>query len=142
MNDVLYGRTFGDWPYIWFCQDCRASVGCHVNTAYPLGRMADRKTKELRKKAHEVFDRLWKSELVTRDRAYIWLAHELKIDPATCHIAWLSKDQLKLAMQLSNNYFEERQAIIARRKAKREKAEVSARLQVKKHVANRKRQRA
>jgi hypothetical protein len=81
--------------------------------------MADRATKKLRKDAHDVFDVLWSSELMTRDRAYVWLANELNIAPDEAHIALLNKDQLKQIIKASKVFFDERQNIIDRRKAKR-----------------------
>lgn len=81
--------------------------------------MADRATKKLRKEAHDVFDVLWSSGLMTRDRAYVWLANELNIESEQAHIALLNKDQLKQVIAASKVFFDERQNIIERRKAKR-----------------------
>jgi len=45
----------------WLCKPCDAYVGCHNNTKKPLGTMANRETREWRKKAHAVYDTLWDS---------------------------------------------------------------------------------
>lgn len=117
-NAVLYGTSTGDDSPIYFCEDCRAAVGCHVGTLIPLGRMADKIVRKLRSKAHIEFDNLWKSGLMTREKAYDWLALNLGIDPAQCHIAWLTKDQLKDVATLSADYLAHNQAALIKRKAK------------------------
>ena len=119
-NDKIYGRIYGDWPKIYYCNDCRAAVGCHPGTVIPLGRMADRATRQLRTKAHDEFDKLWRSGLMSRAKAYNWLAASLEIDPSQCHISWLSKDQLKDVATLSADYFSNNYAALVRRKAKKD----------------------
>lgn len=44
----------------YLCKDCDAYVGCHNNTRKPLGTMANKETREWRKKAHSILDPLWK----------------------------------------------------------------------------------
>src|SRR6218665_2087549 len=117
-NDRIYGRQYGDWPYIYFCCDCRAAVGCHPNTHIPLGRMADRATRQLRTKAHDEFDKLWRSGLMPRSKAYNWLASQLGIEASQCHISWLSKDQLKDVATLSADYLTHNYEALVRRKVK------------------------
>ena len=119
-NDRIYGRRYGDWPHIYFCGDCRAAVGCHPGTFVPLGRMADRQTRALRTKAHDEFDRLWQSGLMSRSKAYNWLAAQLSIAPSECHISWLSKDQLKDVATLSADYLSQNYAALVRRKVKKD----------------------
>lgn len=59
-------------------------MGCHPGTDTPLGHMADKATRQARKRAHDVFDALWKpmgSEASRyRAAAYAWLADELGED--------------------------------------------------------------
>jgi hypothetical protein len=118
-NDKIYGRIYGEWPYAYYCDDCKAAVGCHPNTYIPLGRMADKETRQLRTKAHAAFDPLWRSGLMTRSKAYFWLACELKLDVAACHISWLSKQQLKQTVEIAAKYFAETAHLVERRKEKR-----------------------
>jgi hypothetical protein len=117
-NKCVYGQEFGDWPYIYFCNDCRASVGCHPGTDIPLGRMADRATRALRSKAHLAFDKLWNGGLMTRTKAYAWLAAQLEIEHSQCHISWLSMDQLRKVAVLSTAFLEQNLKALMRRKAK------------------------
>lgn len=119
-NDEIYGKLHGEWPHIWFCGDCRASVGCHKGTRTPLGRMANKRTRQLRVKAHEHFDQLWRSGYLSRDKAYDWLAGQLKIDPQDCHISWLNDEQLIQVAELSAEYLTSNAATLARRQAKKD----------------------
>jgi zinc-finger-containing domain len=119
-NAEIYGQEFGKWPYIWHCESCNASVGCHPGTNIPLGRMADRHTRRLRHDVHEIFDRLWKERYMSREKAYQWLAFELGIELEQCHIAWLSKEQLKKAKNITQVYLESFETSLKKRKVKNE----------------------
>ncbi len=86
-NHLQYGKVVGDWPLIYYCFNCKASVGCHAGTNIPLGKMADRETRRERRRAHKEFDRLWQEGLFrTRHGANEWLARELNISRSVCHI--------------------------------------------------------
>lgn len=137
-NDQIYG----DWPKIWFCNDCKAAVGCHPGTEIPLGRMASRKIRRLRAKAHEEFDQLWKSSLMTRSKAYQWLAGKLNIQVEECHISWLNEDQLNLTILISKEYLSDNYEALQRRRvkqdAKRRKRERQKNRRIAKHIKRRK----
>jgi hypothetical protein len=82
--------------------------------------MAGRKTRELRKKAHFVFDRLWQERLMSRDKAYLWLSVALGINRNETHISWLTNDQLHTAIKVSEEFYENSAEALRRRKAKNE----------------------
>jgi hypothetical protein len=119
-NEKVYGRSYGAWPYIYYCEDCKAAVGCHPNTYIALGRLADRATRQLRSKAHEEFDKLWRTGLMSRDKAYTWLSLQLGIEVEECHISQLSKDQLKDVATLSADYLTQNLKALMRRKVKQD----------------------
>ncbi len=48
--------------------------------------VSQRKLSVAKRQAHELFDTLWKSGDVTRTEAYEWLAEELNLSAARCHI--------------------------------------------------------
>lgn len=107
-NKQLYGKSFGKWPIIWLCWTCEASVGCHAETDIPLGFMADRETRQLRLKAHNAFDPLWKkSGKFKRITAYTWLASMLQIPLKECHISQFSKKQCELTVIYSKRKLRE-----------------------------------
>jgi len=91
-NKGVYGKNYGKSVMIWLCRKCDAYVGCHNNTKEPLGTMADRETREWRKKAHATFDPIWKSGKVKRDRAYGFLKRRFGAD---FHIGECNVDQCK-----------------------------------------------
>jgi hypothetical protein len=137
-NDKIYGRQLGKWPYIYRCNDCNSTVGCHPNTYIPLGLMADKQTRLLRKEAHLAFDKLWQEGLYSRSVAYRWLAEQLNISFESCHISWLSKKQLRTTIQLSNEHFEANKHVAERRKEKRNAARTRQREYTKKRIRQRK----
>ena len=58
---------------IYLCSNyptCDSYVGVHTGTDKPLGRMANAELREWKKRAHEVFDDLWKSKRYSRHKAY------------------------------------------------------------------------
>ena len=88
----IYGRSYGQ---AWICKPCDAYVGCHKGTSKPLGRLADRELRTWKKKAHSAFDPLWKTKQMTRGAAYRWLAKELNMSRADCHIGMMDVSQCK-----------------------------------------------
>lgn len=70
----------------WRCQPCAAYVGCHPGTWTPLGRLANAALRRAKSAAHAAFDPLWKTKRMSRSDAYGWLAAELGISKANCHI--------------------------------------------------------
>lgn len=79
-NKEVYGKRYGKSYMCWYCSDCDAYVGCHNNTIYPLGVMANKELRLMRIKAHHAFDPLWKSGRLRRDEAYETIAHILGRD--------------------------------------------------------------
>ena len=92
---------------IWVCDSCNGYVGCHGDTARPLGTPAHRTLRDARMILHErLVDPLWmeadrqlglyepesdKARMVIRQtargRVYQYLAVQLGIDRSECHIA-------------------------------------------------------
>lgn len=94
LNSVVYGMTRGDWPYCYFCRECRAMVGCHPNTFNPMGLMATPRIRRRRGQLHLLFDPIWQNKYMSRQDAYRWLAKELNLETDDCHIGQLTLDQL------------------------------------------------
>lgn len=97
-----------DWGPVYECVPCNAWVGCHKNGKQPLGIPANQATRELRKRAHAVFDPLWAAKMhrdgcgksAARSAAYKWLAGHLGIPARECHISWMTDDHLKQIIRL------------------------------------------
>lgn len=69
-NKRIYGKNFGKSYKCYLCKDCDAYVGCHNNTKVPLGTLANKDLRNLRRQAHALFDPLWKTGKMTRKEAY------------------------------------------------------------------------
>jgi hypothetical protein len=84
-HDEIYGRTYGEWPWMYVCTECEARCGMHPFTAIPLGTIADAELRELRTACKPVFEAIWRYGRMSRDDAYAWLASQLGVAPELCH---------------------------------------------------------
>lgn len=96
-----YGLFYGCVKY----PECKAAHGAHTNTGQPLGKPADKETKEWRIKAHSSFDSLWKKGDMKRKDAYRWLREQLQIEASSCHIGMFDIDQCKQTIDAVKEYF-------------------------------------
>ena len=73
---------------------CRGTHGAHPNGA-PLGTPADRATKDMRIKAHDAFDQLWKplSAPYTRAEAYLVMQSLMGMSSDEAHIGKFTAEQ-------------------------------------------------
>ncbi len=87
-NSRIYGRSFGEWPWAYLCTTtaCAAYVGLHPFTAIPLGTLATASMRKARSAAKDAFNPLWQDGRMSRGEAYAWLAAQLRIPAAECHI--------------------------------------------------------
>lgn len=96
--EVYHGRDYGP---LYICRPCQAWVGVHKGTTKPLGRLADATLRTAKQRVHAAFDPLWVQywraythteerssgmRVAQRLRCYAWLADELGIPVAECHI--------------------------------------------------------
>lgn len=56
--------------------------------------LVDKETHDLRQKAHELFDLLWRDGTMKRKEAYSRLSRELHIPLAECHFKMMDKKRL------------------------------------------------
>jgi len=92
----------------WRCEPCKAYVGCHMKSKAPFGRLADAELRTAKVVAHAFFDPLWRakqardglSKKKARGKAYRWLAGELKINPADCHIGLFDPAMCRRAVDI------------------------------------------
>ena len=93
----------------WLCVPCDAFVGCHrANIGFgdgtrPFGTLADADLRLARRNAHLAFDSLWATK-PDRRAAYRWLAEEMQINIANCHIAMFDLDQCAQVQVLAHKY--------------------------------------
>lgn len=89
-SSAVYSKSYG---MIWLCRPCMAWVGCHKGTTRPLGRLANKTLRKAKVRAHEAFDQLWRSGALTRTFAYEWLAKQMGLSAAECHIGMFDVEQ-------------------------------------------------
>lgn len=87
----FYGRDYGTNIYVCFL--CDAYVGTHGRSKTPLGTMANRELREMRKHAHSVFDPLWRGRKMSRTKAYKWMQSVMGLSPDKAHIGMFNEDQ-------------------------------------------------
>ena len=90
-NREVYGKQYGKSYMCYWCKDCDAYVGTHQNSKQPLGTMANKDLRTMRRKAHAHVDPLWKEGKMSRGEMYSSLqrifGYEVHIgasDIATC----------------------------------------------------------
>lgn len=92
-NSEIYGKEYGNGK-CYKCTKCNSYVGVHSGTKIPLGRIANKELRELKKECHALFDPLWKSGRITRNDGYKSLAKALNIPHKDCHFGWFDKEML------------------------------------------------
>lgn len=98
-NAVIYGRQYGN-GMCYKCTRCDAYVGVHSGTRIPLGRLANRELRKLKKECHALFDPVWQGGRLKRSLAYKRLAKLLGIPVRECHFGWFDKELLCLAKEI------------------------------------------
>jgi hypothetical protein len=95
---VYRGQTYGEWPWVVMCNTCSAYVGLHPFTCIPLGTLADRQTRDARKRVKHEFIAWQETNNLSRNDAYRLLAQMMRIPCEQCHFGWFDVDQCDLAM--------------------------------------------
>jgi len=95
-----------DHGMVWYCKQCDALVHTAQDNKTPLGTLADKELRTWRKRAHELFDQLWKQngsgavQKMTRDGAYRllqqWMGYSTK---EQAHIGQFDVDDCKRLVQ-------------------------------------------
>lgn len=98
----FYGKDYGS--NIYLCRDCNAYVGTHGNTTKPLGTMANERLRGLRKRAHNLFDPLWRSRHMSRSRAYKFMQEWMNLPAGKAHIGMFDERQCQQLIQAVKDY--------------------------------------
>lgn len=83
-------------------ENCEGYIGAHPDGS-PLGIPANKKIRQKRQEAHEVFDRLWKEGHCKRTTAYRIMAERMGIEDEL-HIANLGWAECEQLIKLSNEF--------------------------------------
>ena len=81
--------------------------GCTV-VSWNGNSPADYSTRQARMKAHDLFDKLWKSGMFDRKGAYKELAHFLGISVEKTHIANFDQSQCQATIHFANMILEDK----------------------------------
>ncbi len=90
--------------FFYQCKPCNAYVGCHPDSDNPLGTLANPALRRYRNDARYEFDRLWRSQALTRKQSYRQLREWIDIKPSHCHVAMFNEEQCKLTIELSKEF--------------------------------------
>ena len=82
---VVYGERAAPGSKLYVCGNypaCDSYVAAHRTSQLPMGTLADKQLRRERQAAHAVFNQLWKSGLMSKRQAYLWL--QAKLDLPEC----------------------------------------------------------
>lgn len=84
--------------------DCDAYVSAHRRTRLPMGTLANRALRIKRMEAHDAFNRLWKSGMMSRTAAYHWLQAQMGLPAEEAHIAKFSEWRCEQVVRLCEQF--------------------------------------
>lgn len=117
----IYGPTRPDLADLlfWACPvHIDVYVGCHQRGAnvpqkdgttilsdgtLAKGTLAGPALRKARRGVHAAFDPLWEEGKMSRNGAYAWLANEMQLSVADCHIGMFSLQQCHDAVKIIHN---------------------------------------
>lgn len=102
----FYGRDYGS--NLWVCHDCDAYVGTNKNSRIPLGTLAKKDLRELRKAAHNLVDLYWRHGHMTRTDLYQKIQILMNLPPEDAHIGKFNENQCQFLIQKTKEGFFER----------------------------------
>ncbi len=107
---VIYPYRKDLWVKTYFlCKPCFAYVGCHPD-GKPMGRLADKRLRTWKIRAHASFDSLWREGYMSRSQAYKWLAKALKLSYSKCHIGMFDIAGCQHVIEICEAWKKERKA--------------------------------
>ena len=87
---------------------CNSFVMAHPGTLEPMGTLALPELRRLQYEAHQQFDQLHKSALMTRWEAYQWLAYITQAPMSHAHIGHLGEYYCRVVIRESRNLLAQR----------------------------------
>ncbi|MGJ8517601.1 zinc-finger-containing protein [Carnimonas bestiolae] len=92
-HQVVFGGSYGPWPYVYQCDACHARIGLHPETHLPLGTLANKPLRMARSEGKAHFLKVISRFGMSRDDAYRWLSIQMDIPLRECHFAWFDLKQ-------------------------------------------------
>lgn len=103
-SSEIYGSSYG---HIWICRPCDAYTGVHKSspTFKPLGTLAKKELRVLRKAVHGKLDPIWQKKRMTRSQVYSWLASVMELRDSEAHVAKFDEIKCRKALYALNFEF-------------------------------------
>ena len=70
---------------------CDSYVRVHPGTTIPMGTVADKKLRTMRKDAHKYFNQIYYRGIMTKQEAYQWLSDFMGLPMASTHIGMMGE---------------------------------------------------
>lgn len=106
-NSRKYGRAFGQYPWIYMCNSCYASVGMHPNTNIALGTLANDEIRAARKACKPPFIRYCNRSKLSRGECYAKLSRAMKLSVKECHFGLFNVEQCSEAKQIVEGWIKD-----------------------------------
>lgn len=90
---------------------CDAYVRTHPGTNIPMGSLANKQLRTLRRKAHDQFNQLYQLGVMSKNDAYSWLASVLNVPKSQAHIGYLGDYYCQMVIEESQKLLERRGAL-------------------------------
>jgi ssDNA-binding Zn-finger/Zn-ribbon topoisomerase 1 len=105
-HDVLLDRVNGRYGVFYSCPNYPECDTCGQKSEHDgRWRTSTQTMRTARNRAHEAFDRLWKSRVMSRNGAYRWLAEAMGLHKQDCHIQHMTEKGCEMVVELSNLQF-------------------------------------
>ncbi|MCI9433509.1 MAG: hypothetical protein HFF70_14120 [Oscillospiraceae bacterium] len=108
---VFFRQTHRPGAQVYVCSNypvCDSFVMAHPGTLEPMGTLAPPELRRLRYEAHQQFDQLHKSGLMTRQEAYQWLAYIVQAPMSHAHIGHLGEYYCRVVIRESRKLLAQR----------------------------------
>lgn len=97
----VFGPAADAHGRLYVCPGCGARVSCHPFSDQAKGRVASARLRSLRRRAHELFDLVWKDgHKRSRYNAYSWLALRLGKPRHLVHMGYFDEAECRQVIDL------------------------------------------
>lgn len=83
---------------------CDSYVKAHRFNQMPMGTLANKALRHLRRDAHIALEKLWTDGLMSRGEAYRWLQTQMGLPESDTHIAKFSEQRCDEVIRLCRNF--------------------------------------
>jgi ssDNA-binding Zn-finger/Zn-ribbon topoisomerase 1 len=95
-------KRYGKFGKFWACvnyPECDCCISTKLNRT-----PANKELRQLRKQAHEAFDIIWRSGMMGRSEAYVWLGNKMGLPRHETHIGLFDKRKCAYSVEICHKY--------------------------------------